>query len=314
VNAANPTFVLDQSNVSLTTATPVPTFDVRLPISSSCFANPFNQDGAVCQGGAIGTPFFLVTNGSPTAKLFGDAYQTDAPVTGTSSGVTSSGATVSGAVNPLGGPVQVEFQFGTTTGYGQTTTPQTIGPTNSSTPFAATITGQPASTPIHYRALAITDFGTVAGGDQTFTTAANPPPPPGGNDEPHSRIKSPHGSIKSKKFKSIKGTASDSDGVKRVEVAVVGFTRGVHVAAKKRGTCLLLRSNGKLKRTKADKRNRCTKRIFLKAKGTTSWTFKLKKKLPKGSYVIFSRAIDKTGKLETHFSSSRGNRVTIKVK
>ena len=61
VNAANPTFVLDESDVPLT---PTAQADVREPISSSCTANPFNADGAACQGGAVGTPFFLFTNGT----------------------------------------------------------------------------------------------------------------------------------------------------------------------------------------------------------------------------------------------------------
>ena len=39
VNAANPTFVLDESDIPLT---PTAQADVREPISSSCTANPFN--------------------------------------------------------------------------------------------------------------------------------------------------------------------------------------------------------------------------------------------------------------------------------
>jgi hypothetical protein len=147
--------------------------EVRAPISSSCTANPFNQDGAACQGGGIGTPFFLFTDGDAAhAKLLADAYQTDAPTTGSPGAVGSSAAVVSGAVNPQGGPVKVQFQFGTTTGYGQATAAQKLGPANTSVPFSAVLTGLPASTTIHYRAVAITDFGTVAGADQTLKTAA----------------------------------------------------------------------------------------------------------------------------------------------
>jgi len=48
---------------------------LRAPISSGCTANPFNADGASCQGGAIGTPFFLYTAGSPGAQqLFAQAF------------------------------------------------------------------------------------------------------------------------------------------------------------------------------------------------------------------------------------------------
>jgi hypothetical protein len=65
VNAANPTFVLDQSNVPLASAA-----DVREPISSGCIATPFNGNGGACQGGAVGTPFFLFTNGTAPRSLF----------------------------------------------------------------------------------------------------------------------------------------------------------------------------------------------------------------------------------------------------
>ena len=65
VNAANPTFVLDQSNIPLTpTGDGAGMADVREPISSSCIATPFNADGQACQGSAVGTPFFLFTNGT----------------------------------------------------------------------------------------------------------------------------------------------------------------------------------------------------------------------------------------------------------
>jgi hypothetical protein len=45
------------------------------------------------------------------------------------------------------------------------------------TAFSASLAGLPTGTTIHYRAVAQTDFGTVDGADETFTTAASPPPP-----------------------------------------------------------------------------------------------------------------------------------------
>ena len=49
--------------------------DLRAPISSSCTANPFNADGQACPAGAIGTPFFLFTEGTRgSQKLFAKAY------------------------------------------------------------------------------------------------------------------------------------------------------------------------------------------------------------------------------------------------
>jgi hypothetical protein len=176
VNAANPTFVLDESDVPLT---PTAQGDVREPISSSCTANPFNQDGASCQGGAIGTPFFLFTSGTNPRGIFADAYQPGTPATGAASAITESSATVAASVNPQGAAVKVSFQYGTTTSYGQSTTPQTLGVGNQDASFSGQLTGLPAGTLIHYRAIAVSDFGTVVGNDQTLTTSTPPPPPPG---------------------------------------------------------------------------------------------------------------------------------------
>jgi hypothetical protein len=173
VNAANPTFVLDESDVPLT-----PTGDgaghakVREPISSTCIATPFNMDGQACQGGAVGTPFFLFTNGTSPLGLFADAYQPDVPVTGAASGISTTAATVSGTVNPEGAAVKVHFDFGTTTAYGQSTPAQTVGLGNAPAAFSA------AGTTVHYRAVASSDFGTFAGTDQTLTTSSVTPPPP----------------------------------------------------------------------------------------------------------------------------------------
>jgi hypothetical protein len=179
INASSPTFVLDESDVPLTpTGTSTGQADVREPISSSCIATPFNQDGAACQGAAIGTPFFLFTNGTSPLGLFADAYQSDAPTTGAASNVTTNSATVTGSVNPNGAGVNVSFDYGTTTAYGQSTTAIKTGPDNTADVFTASLAGLPAGTTIHYRAVATSDFGTLAGADQTFTTGSPPPPPP----------------------------------------------------------------------------------------------------------------------------------------
>ncbi len=174
VNAASPTFVLDSSDVPLT---PTAQADVREPISSSCIATPFNTDGAACQGGAIGTPFFLYTNGTAPRALFAQAYDVDTPTTGLATGVTTTTATLTGTVNPEGGAAKVSFQFGTTTGYGQTTAATPIAPANAAVSFQAPLTGLPPSTTFHYRAIATTDFGVKLGPDQTLTTAAVQAPP-----------------------------------------------------------------------------------------------------------------------------------------
>ena len=164
VNPADPTFVLDTPD-GIDVSLP----DIRSPISSGCLANPFNGDGTSCQGGAVGTPFFLFTD---PARLFADAYDASGLTTGGASDVSQSTATVSGSVNPEGAAVKAHFDFGTTTSYGSTTSDQTIGVANTSQGFSAGLGGLPAGTTIHYRAVVTSDFGTLVGNDQTFTTAA----------------------------------------------------------------------------------------------------------------------------------------------
>ena len=156
----------DSTNVPLT---PTAQADVREPISSGCTANPFNGDGTTCQGSAVGTPFFLFTNGT-TPNLFADAYQPNTPATGGASGITRSSATVSGSVATNGAAVNDSFQFGTTAAYGHTTPAQKTAPDGSPAAFSATLSGLPAGSTIHYRAVATSDFGTFTGPDRTFRT------------------------------------------------------------------------------------------------------------------------------------------------
>jgi hypothetical protein len=175
LNGTIPMFQLDESNIPLT---PLAQADVRLPISSGCTADPFNADGSLCQGGAVGTPFALFTSGTAPRKLLADAYQPATPTTGTASSVTSSSATVSGSVDQVGAPVNVSFNFGTTTTYDHATAAQNLPPAGGNTPtstaFAASLTGLASSTTIHYQAVVTTDFGTFLGGDQTLKTLAPP--------------------------------------------------------------------------------------------------------------------------------------------
>jgi hypothetical protein len=86
---------------------------------------------------------------------------------------------VSGTVNPEGAAVKVHFDFGTTTAYGQSTPAQTVAVGNAPAAFSAALSGLPAGTTVHYRAVASSDFGTFAGADQTLTTGTVSPPPPG---------------------------------------------------------------------------------------------------------------------------------------
>jgi len=87
-------------------------------------------------------------------------------------------ATLNASVNAHGFPIQVSFQYGTTTQYGFTTTAQSGGSANgvvsvTPVPIANLVSG----TTYHYRLVATNGVDTVLGPDGTFTTLAAPQPP-----------------------------------------------------------------------------------------------------------------------------------------
>jgi hypothetical protein len=72
--------------------------------------------------------------------------------------------------------------------------------------------------------------------------------------------------------------------VKRVDVAI---------ARKSGKQCQYLTRKGSLGRAGG-----CAKRVWLPAKGTKNWTFKLRHKLRSGLYVVSTRAVDAAGNVE----------------
>lgn len=144
----------------------------RAPISSTCTANPTNADGRACQGGAIGTPFFLFT---ADARLFAQAFAPSDVQTLAASDSTSSSATLHGSANPGGTSARVHFDFGPTPAFGSTTVPETLGVGVAAATFDAVADGLANGSTIHFRAVAASDFATVVASDATVTIANLPP-------------------------------------------------------------------------------------------------------------------------------------------
>jgi DNA-binding beta-propeller fold protein YncE len=139
------------------------------------------------------------------------------------------------------------------------------------------------------------------------------PVPP--NAEPASRIVGLRKRTSARRLRRFRGTARDDQGVRRVEVSVLRVQRrAARAGARARVTCRTLKRNGHLSRAKRARRGRCTTGAFLRTRGTTRWRLALRRRLPRGSYVAFSRAVDVTGKYETRFSRKRGNRIAFKVR
>ena len=90
--------------------------------------------------------------------------------------IASFSATLNGSLNPDGLPTTFYFQYGTTTGYGLTTAPQShSGDTYLN--INANISSLSANITYHFRIVATNGAGTSYGVDRTFTalTATGPP-------------------------------------------------------------------------------------------------------------------------------------------
>jgi hypothetical protein len=132
---------------------------------------------------------------------------------------------------------------------------------------------------------------------------------------PHSRIVRLGGSIAAAKLKLIQGTSvGASSPVARVAIALERIAGGAVVSkANAKPQCAFLAASGAMVSVKPTAR-RCPALRFLKASGTTRWTFRLKQPLPPGKYVLTSRATDKAGRVESSFSANAGNRVSFTVR
>lgn len=139
-------------------------------------------------------------------------------------------------------------------------------------------------------------------------------PKPTPSPVPTSKITSPKkGSLKRTSFTKISGTAGPDGSIAKVEIAV----RKIDTKALKKKRCVWLSSKrAKLKKNRSTAKKKCTKQIWLKARGTTRWSFSLKKKkyLPKGSYEIYSRVTLTNGTKQTTFTTKAGNFRKLKLK
>ena len=127
--------------------------------------------------------------------------------------------------------------------------------------------------------------------------ATPPAAGPGADQPPAVTAKKPG----SKKVKAFSGVASDDKGVAKVEVGILQLG--------KKGKCKELNKKGKLVAHKGQ----CTQpNGFVAAKGTTKWSLKLKKALPKGKYVLFAKATDAAGQTQGGYGPGNKKAFTVK--
>jgi hypothetical protein len=130
-----------------------------------------------CAIGVTGTSAMLAAGSAAT--MTGPA-----PTTAAASAVASTAATANGVIPPSGTQVAYEFQYGTTTSYGQSTVPLVLPANPASENVSARIGGLKPRTTYHYRlvisisASQATASGTLlypvaySGSDATFKTLA----------------------------------------------------------------------------------------------------------------------------------------------
>jgi streptogramin lyase len=111
--------------------------------------------------------------------------------TGATAATGTSSAAVSAAVDPRGNETKVVFDYGPTTGYGQTSDPVTVANGVGPVAVPGALAGLVAGTAYHVRARAISGEGETVGSDATFTTSPAAAPGPGPGPAPPAAIPAP---------------------------------------------------------------------------------------------------------------------------
>jgi len=147
--------------------------------------NTYRNISANISGLAANTTYhfrIVATNSAGTTyghdRAFTTLTATGPPVVATNPAtyVASFSATLNGTIDPHGLTTSVYFQYGTSTSYGLTTTPQNESG-NTYRDISGHVTGLSASTTYHFRIVATNSAGTTYGADRTFTTLGAIGPP-----------------------------------------------------------------------------------------------------------------------------------------
>jgi predicted outer membrane repeat protein len=99
-----------------------------------------------------------------------------AVVTLAPSSTSPNSARLNASINPNGQPLQWFFEYGTSPNYGRFTETNALPATNAALSVSNSITGLIPGTLYHFRAVAVSPAGSVAGADATFTTPGLPAP------------------------------------------------------------------------------------------------------------------------------------------
>jgi hypothetical protein len=138
---------------------------------------PFSLAGTRGVGLDQSTGDLLLTDAATdTVGAFGPTATFPDPITGEATEVHPTTATLNGEVNPAGTEASYQFEYGTTSNYGQLApaSPAAVGNDNADHPESAALAGLQPNTTYHFRIDAINAQGTNPGADATFRTTGPP--------------------------------------------------------------------------------------------------------------------------------------------
>jgi hypothetical protein len=119
----------------------------------------------------------VATSSAGTGRGADGIFTTAAPPavdTGSATDVGGTSAKLNGTVDPNGRATNWYFEYGTSTSYETKTPEKSAGSGTSATGVAASVSGLARGRLYHFRLVARSDAGTVAGADRTFTTSGAP--------------------------------------------------------------------------------------------------------------------------------------------
>ena len=111
------------------------------------------------------------TSVTSTADQFTYRSLPPSATTDEATSVSSDAVTLSGSVNPNGSTTTCYFEYGTTSSYGSTTSPVSVGAGASAVSKRARLTGLSANTTYDFQLVAKNAGGTTDGGNLSFTTS-----------------------------------------------------------------------------------------------------------------------------------------------
>lgn len=123
---------------------------------------------------AAGVPALTSAAGGPCSRKTPQYCPLPNVKTGPAKDVTTTSATLTGTVNPNGTDTTCHFEYGGTTAYGSSTSPQNVGSGTKRVQVTADVTGLTPGTTYHFQLVCKNLGGQAGGGDSKFKTHGRP--------------------------------------------------------------------------------------------------------------------------------------------